>query len=58
MRVAISIKQFDPAKIEADQMAIPMIKPKGPALVRGPPMDTNSAAPIATHQHIFIFSVI
>ena len=52
MRVAISIKQFEPAKIEADQIAIPIIKPRGPAFVRGPPMDTNSAAPIATRQHL------
>jgi len=52
MRVAISIKQFEPAKIEADQMAIPIIKPRGPAFVSGPPMDTNSAAPIAIHQHL------
>jgi hypothetical protein len=54
MRVAISIKQFEPAKIEADQMAIPIINPSGPAFVRGPPMDTNNAAPIAIHQHISI----
>lgn len=53
MRVAISIKQFEPAKIEADQIAIPMINPSGPAFVRGPPMETNSAAPIAIHQYIF-----
>ena len=56
IKVAISIKQLDPAKIEADQMAIPIINPRGPAFVSGPPMDTNSAAPIAIHQHISIFA--
>ena len=34
-------------------MAIPIINPRGPAFVRGPPMDTNNAAPIATHQPQF-----
>jgi len=58
MRVAISIKQFEPAKMDADQIAIPIINPRGPAFVRGPPMDTNSAAPIAIHQHISIFTLI
>jgi len=52
IKVAISIKQFEPAKMEADQMAIPIINPRGPALVSGPPMDTNSAAPIATHKDL------
>lgn len=46
-RVAISIKQLEPAQMESDQMAIPMIKPSGPALVNGPPIETNRAAPIA-----------
>ena len=52
IKVAISIKQFEPAKMEADQIAIPIINPRGPALVSGPPMDTNSAAPIAFHQYL------
>jgi len=51
MRVAISIKQLEPAKIDADQIAIPMISPRGPAFVNGPPMETNNAAPIADHQY-------
>jgi len=52
MRVAISIKQFEPAKMDNDQMAIPMIKPRGPAFVKGPPIETKRAAPIARRdQH-------
>jgi len=39
-------------------MAIPIINPKGPAFVSGPPMDTNNAAPIATHQHISVITLI
>jgi hypothetical protein len=53
MRVAISIKQFEPANIDADQMAIPIISPRGPAFVSGPPIETKSAAPIARYQHTY-----
>ena len=45
-RVLISIKQLLAQKMTDDQMRMPIRSPRGPAAVRGPPMETKRPAPV------------
>lgn len=44
--VVISIKQLEAVHTTNDHKDTPMSRPRGPAPVRGDPIDTNRAAPI------------
>jgi hypothetical protein len=44
--------------MDRDQMAIPIRRPRGPALVNGPPIETKRAAPIAAGQYYIYFHAV